>query len=37
MTLEIKMEQTKQLLHVTHPKLGIDVFAMTLESLLVEL
>jgi hypothetical protein len=37
MTLEIKMEQTKQLLHVTHPELGIDVFAMTLESLLVEL
>ena len=37
MTLEIKMEQTKQLLYVTHPELGIDVFATTLESLLVEL
>jgi hypothetical protein len=37
MKLEIKMEQTTQLLHVTHPELGIDVFATTLESLLVEL
>mgnify|MGYP000441473925 CR=1 FL=1 len=37
MTLEIKIEQTKQLLYVTHPELGIDVFATTLESLLVEL
>jgi hypothetical protein len=37
MTLEIKMEQTTRLLHVTHPELGIDVFATTLESLLVEL
>lgn len=31
------MEQTKQLLYVTHPELGIDVFATTLENLLVEL
>ena len=37
MTLEIKMEQTKQLLNVTYPELGIDVFATTLEGLLVEL
>ena len=37
MTLEIKMEQTKQFLYLTHPELGIDIFSTTLEGLLVEL
>lgn len=31
------MDDTKQLLYVTHPELGIDVFATNRESLLVEL
>jgi len=37
MTLDIEMDDTKQLLCVTHPELGVDVFATNRESLLAEL
>jgi hypothetical protein len=37
LTLEIEMDDTKQLLYVTYPELGIDVFATNRESLLAEL
>lgn len=37
LTLEIEMDDTKQLLYVTHPELGIDVFATNRERLLNEL
>lgn len=37
MTLDVELDDTKQLLYVMQPDLGIDVFAPTRESLLAEL
>lgn len=37
MTLDVEMDDTKQLLYVMQPDLGIDVYATNRESLLVEL
>lgn len=37
MTLDVELDDTKQLLYVTQPDLGIDVFAPTRETLLAEL
>ena len=37
LTLDIELDDTKQLLYVVQPDLGIDVFAPTREALLAEL